>query len=55
MVKKAGQVALVGEFEGKMNFGNADQACFFTTYISPLEYPTALELVARKRLTCKAS
>jgi threonine dehydrogenase-like Zn-dependent dehydrogenase len=50
LVRKAGRVALVGEFEGKMNFGDADEACFFTTYISPLEYPTAVDLVARKKL-----
>ncbi len=50
MVRKAGRVALVGEFEGKMNFGDADEACFFTTYISPIEYPTAIDLVARKKV-----
>jgi threonine dehydrogenase-like Zn-dependent dehydrogenase len=50
LVSKAGRVALVGEFEGNMNFGNADEACFFTTYISPLEYPTAVDLVARKKI-----
>ncbi len=50
IVRKAGRVALVGEFEGNMNFGNADEARFFTTYISPLEYPTAVDLVARKKL-----
>jgi threonine dehydrogenase-like Zn-dependent dehydrogenase len=50
LVRKAGRVALVGEFEGNMDFGNADEACFFTTYISPLEYPTAVDLVARKKL-----
>jgi L-iditol 2-dehydrogenase len=50
LVRKAGRVALVGEFEGNMNFGEADEACFFTTYISPLEYPTAVDLVARKKI-----
>jgi threonine dehydrogenase-like Zn-dependent dehydrogenase len=50
MVRKAGRVALVGEFEGNMNFGDADEACFFTTYISPIEYPTAIDLVARKKV-----
>jgi threonine dehydrogenase-like Zn-dependent dehydrogenase len=29
LVRKAGRVALVGEFEGKMNFGDADEARFF--------------------------
>jgi len=50
LVRKAGQVALVGEFEGRMNFGDADEACFFTTYISPIEYPMAVDLIARKRV-----
>lgn len=50
MVRKAGRVALVGEFEGNMNFGDADEACFYTTYISPIEYPTAVDLVARKKI-----
>jgi threonine dehydrogenase-like Zn-dependent dehydrogenase len=50
LVRKAGRVALVGEFEGNMNFGDADEACFFTTYISPVEYPTAVDLIARKKV-----
>jgi threonine dehydrogenase-like Zn-dependent dehydrogenase len=53
LVRKAGRVALVGEFKGRMNFGNADDARFFTTYISPAEYPLAVELVARKRVDVK--
>ncbi len=50
LVRKAGRVALIGEFEGNMNFGDADEACFFTTYISPLEYPKAIDLMARKKV-----
>lgn len=50
MVRKAGRVALVGEFKGRMNFGDADDACFFTTYISPVEYPLAVELLARRQV-----
>ena len=50
LTRKAGRVALVGESEGNMNFGNADETYFFTTYISPLEYPAAVDLVARKKL-----
>lgn len=50
LVRKGGRVALTGEFEGNMNFGEADEAYFFTTYISPLEYPTALDLIARKKV-----
>ena len=53
LVRKAGRVALVGEFRGRMNFGNADDACFFTTYLSPREYPLALELIARRRVDVK--
>lgn len=54
LARKAGRVALVGEFEGNMDFGNSDETCFFTTYISPLEYPTAVDLVARKKLDVKS-
>ena len=50
LVRKGGRVALVGEFEGNMNFGDADEACFFTAYMSPLEYPTAIDLIARKKV-----
>ncbi len=50
LVRKAGRVALVGEFKGRMNFGSADEAHFFTTYLSPSEYPLAVELVAQKRI-----
>jgi threonine dehydrogenase-like Zn-dependent dehydrogenase len=50
LVRKAGHVALVGEFEGYLNLGDADEACFFSTYISSVEYPTAVDLVARKKV-----
>jgi threonine dehydrogenase-like Zn-dependent dehydrogenase len=53
LVRKAGRVALVGEFKGRMNFGDADGACFFTAYISPIEYPLAVELVARGQVDVK--
>ena len=53
MVRKAGKVALVGEFKGRMNFEEADEALFFTSYISPIEYPTAVELIARKLVDVK--
>lgn len=36
-----------------MNFEDADDACFFTTYLSPVEYPTALELLAEKKVNVK--
>ncbi len=53
LVSKGGKVALVGEFDGYMDFNRADEAMFFTTYISPLEYPTAVDLVARRRVDVK--
>jgi threonine dehydrogenase-like Zn-dependent dehydrogenase len=53
MVRKAGKVALVGEFRGRMNFEEADEALFFTSYISPVEYPMAVELIARKLVDVK--
>ena len=53
MVRKAGKVALVGEFKGRMNFGEADDACFFTTYVSPVEYPLAVEFLAKKVVDVK--
>ncbi len=53
LVRKAGRVALVGEFRGRMDFGEADEACFFTTYLSSVEYPTAVELLAKKLVDVK--
>ncbi len=53
LVKKAGKVALVGESKGYMNLEDADEACFFTIYISPVEYPAAVELIARKLVDVK--
>jgi L-iditol 2-dehydrogenase len=53
LVRKAGKVALVGESEGYLNLGEADQALFFTIYISPVEYPSAVELIARKLVDVK--
>jgi threonine dehydrogenase-like Zn-dependent dehydrogenase len=50
LVRKAGRVALVGEFEGYLNLGDADEACFFSTYISAAEYPAAVDLVAHKKV-----
>ena len=53
LVRKAGKVAMVGEFRGRMNFGSADGASFFTAYISPTEYPLAVDLVARRQVDVK--
>jgi threonine dehydrogenase-like Zn-dependent dehydrogenase len=48
MVRKAGKVALVGESKGYLNLEDADEALFFTSYISPVEYPLAVEFIAKK-------
>lgn len=48
LVRKAGKVALVGESKGNLNLEDADEAVFFTIYISPIEYPSAIELIAKK-------
>ncbi|MGD0644843.1 MAG: zinc-binding dehydrogenase [Candidatus Bathyarchaeia archaeon] len=53
LVKKAGKVALVGESKGYLNLEDADEALFFTIYISPVEYPSAVELIARKLVDVK--
>jgi L-iditol 2-dehydrogenase len=53
MVRKAGRVALIGESKGYLNLEDADEALFFTTYISPVEYPLAVELIAEKSVDVK--
>lgn len=53
LVRKAGKVALVGESKGYLNLEDADEASFFTIYISPVEYPSAVELIDRKIVDVK--
>ena len=53
LVKKTGKVALVGEWKGYLNLEDADEALFFTIYISPVEYPRAVELISRKLVDVK--
>jgi threonine dehydrogenase-like Zn-dependent dehydrogenase len=53
LVRKAGKVALVGESKGYLNLEDADEAMFFTIYISPVEYPSAVELIDRKLVDVK--
>ncbi|MGA2680805.1 MAG: zinc-binding dehydrogenase [Candidatus Bathyarchaeia archaeon] len=53
LVRKAGKVALVGESKGYLNLEDADEASFFTIYLSPIEYPAALELIDRKLVDVK--
>ena len=50
LARKAGRVALVGEFSGFMNLGEAEEVTFFSVIINPLKYPLALDLLARKIL-----
>jgi L-iditol 2-dehydrogenase len=47
LVRKAGKVALIGESKGFLNLEDADEASFSTMYISPVEYPSAVEMIAR--------
>jgi threonine dehydrogenase-like Zn-dependent dehydrogenase len=53
MVRKAGKVVLVGESKEYLNLEDADEAVFFTMYISSAEYPFAVELVANKTVDVK--
>jgi threonine dehydrogenase-like Zn-dependent dehydrogenase len=53
LVRKAGKVALIGESKGYLNLEDADEAVFFTMYISPVEYPLAVELIAEKTVDVK--
>ena len=36
-----------------MNFEDTDEAYFFTTYLSPVEYPIAVQLIAKKQVDVK--
>lgn len=53
LVRKTGKVALVGESKGYLNLEDADEASFFTMYISPVEYPAAVDLIARRLVDVK--
>lgn len=53
LVRKAGKVALIGESKGYLNLEDADEANFFTMYISPVEYPAAVELIERRLVDVK--
>ena len=53
LVRKAGKVALVGESDGYLNLEEADETQFFTIYLSPVEYPSAIDLIARKLVDVK--
>ena len=53
LVRKAGRIALVGEFEEYMNLANADEATFSTVYLSPVEYSIAVSLIAKGKVDTK--
>jgi len=53
LVRKAGKVALIGESKGYLNLEDADEAQFLTMYISPVEYPAAVELIERHLVDVK--
>ena len=53
LVRRAGKVALLGESKGFLDLEKADEVQFSTFYISPLEYPLALDLVSRKMVDVK--
>jgi len=50
LVRRAGRVALVGEFSGRIKFDVAAEATFFSVYLNPLKYSLALDMLARKVL-----
>lgn len=53
LVRKAGKVVLIGESKGYLNLEKADEAPFITYYISPVEYPMALNLLAKRVVDVK--
>jgi threonine dehydrogenase-like Zn-dependent dehydrogenase len=53
LVRPAGKVALIGEMEGNLNLGDAAEAQFFAGYLSPRDYPLAIDLVSKKTVDVK--
>jgi len=53
LVRPAGRVALVGEFSGHIEFDVALEAAFFSVVLTPLKYPLALDLLARRAIDVK--
>ena len=45
---------MIGEFKGFLDLERADDVSFFTTYISPVEYPIAVNLVSQKKVDVKS-
>jgi L-iditol 2-dehydrogenase len=53
LVRSAGKVALIGELEGYLNLGSVGEAIFFACYLSPIDYPLALNLISEKNVDVK--
>jgi len=53
LVRKAGKVALIGESKGYLNLEKTDEVPFITCYISPIEYPMALNIMSKKVVDVK--
>ncbi len=53
LARKAGKIALVGGFEGYLDLGVVGEVKLFTSYISPVEYPLALRLIAERKVDVK--
>ncbi len=53
LVRSAGKVALIGESEGYLNLGNVGEALFFSGYLSPTDYPLALDLISKRNVDVK--
>jgi len=54
LVRKAGRVALVGNFSGFMNLGEPEEAKFFSVVVNPMKYSKAAELLSTKVLDVKS-
>lgn len=50
LARKCGKVALIGESKGFLNLMDADEVQFLTMYISPVEYPQAVQLIAERKV-----
>jgi len=53
LARKAGKVALVGDFSGFLKLNEAEEAIFFSVIVDPLKYLLALDLLNRKVLDVK--
>ncbi len=54
LVRSAGRVALIGESRGYLNLGQAEEAFFFSSLPTPLDYPTALDFISKNIVDVKS-